>query len=202
MAPAPQHRRATRARSPALAALVAAALALATAAAVAAPSRPVVVRDPAGDPGDALDLTRVASSRAADGRLRAVLTFAGRVTAATLLATSGPPGSACLRIWTDDDADPAAMRPDRLVCVTASSRRRLRAGVFEQPDAGLPRRVGAAAVSASASGRSLVVRFSQSSLGRPPAIRLAAEATPPGCDRATCVDTAPDGGAVRRLRLR
>jgi hypothetical protein len=134
--------------------------------------------------------------------VRAVLTFAAKVAAGTLLASSGPPGSACLRIWTDPEADPAATRPDRLVCVTARSARRLRAGVFDQRDAGLPRRVGPASVKASASGRSIAVRFSQSSLGRPAVIRFGAEATPPGCDRPACVDTVPDGGAVRRFRLR
>ncbi|MEA2148515.1 MAG: hypothetical protein QOD69_345, partial [Solirubrobacteraceae bacterium] len=114
----------------------------------------------------------------------------------------GPPGSVCLRIWTAADADPTATRPDHLVCVTAGKDEKLRAGVFAQPDAGLPRRAGTATVTAGATGRSLVVRVSQSALGRPPLIRFATESTQPGCDRTRCIDNVPDGGATRRFRLR
>lgn len=177
-------------------------LAVAVVVAAAAPSKPVVIADATDDVTGPLDLQRVLLRRAADGRLRAVLTFAGRVTPATLLASSGPPGSACLRVWTTPDADPAAMRPDRLVCVTAASGDELRAGVYEQRDAGLPRRIAPASVTRNSSGRSLVVRVSQSALGRPALIRFAAESTRPGCERTSCIDTAPDNGAARRFRLR
>ncbi|HUR84664.1 MAG TPA: hypothetical protein VMY78_04905 [Solirubrobacteraceae bacterium] len=185
-----------------LPAVIAAAVALVAGVAAAAPSKPVVIQDAAEDVTGPLDLQRVSLSRASDGRLRAVLTFAAEVTPANLLADTGPPGSACLRIWTAADADPAAMRPDRLVCVTAGKDEKLRAGVFEQRDAGLPRRLANASVKPNASGRSFVVRVSQSSLGRPALIRFAAESTRAGCDRTSCVDSAPDGGAVRRFRLR
>lgn len=193
-----------RGRLRVLAAAVVAAtvMALGVAVAPAAPSKPVVISDPANDVTSPLDLQRVSLSKAADGRLRAALTFTGKVTAKTLLASTGPPGSACVRVWTAADADPSAMRPDRLVCVTARSDDELRAGVFEQPDAGLPRRAGSASVRANASGRSLVVSISQSSLGRPALIRFAVESTRPGCERPSCVDSAPDAGAVRRFRLR
>ena len=183
-------------------AVVAAGAPLVAAVALAAPSKPVVIQDASDDVTGAVDLQRVSLSRAADGRLRAVLTFAAKVTPATLLAETGPPGSACLRIWTVADADPAATRPDRLVCVTAGADDELRANVYEQRDAGLPRRVGPAIVKANSSGRSFVVRISQSSLGRPALIRFAAESTRPGCDRTSCIDNVPNGGAVRRFRLR
>jgi hypothetical protein len=107
-----------------------------------------------------------------------------------------------VRVWTDPEADPAATRPDRLVCVTADKDAKLRAGVFQQPDSGLPRRAGPASVTANASGRSFVIRVSQSALGRPALIRYAIESTRPGCDRTSCIDTVPDAGAVRRFRLR
>jgi hypothetical protein len=200
-APGEQPRRQRR-RVLCLVLLTVAAVPLAVAAAFAAASSPAVMKDPANDVSGPLDLRRAALRRTSDGRLRATLTFAGKVAASTLLASSGPPGSACMRVWTDPDADPTATRPDRLVCVTARSEDELRAGVFTQRDAGLPRRVGSASVKASSSGRSLVTRISQSSLGRPEVIRFAVESTRPGCESTACIDTVPDAGAARRFRLR
>ncbi len=184
------------------AAIAGAACALVISAAFAAASKTVVVSDPGDDVGGPLDLTRASLQRASDGRLRAVVTFAEKVTPKALLATSGPPGSACLRIWTDSDADPKATRPDRLVCVTARTEDELRGGVYEVTGAGLPERLADAAVSRNASRRSVVIRFTQSSLGRPQRIRFAVESTRPGCERASCIDTVPDKGAARTFRLR
>lgn len=176
--------------------------ALAATVAFAAASKTLVVADADNDVSGPLDLTRVSLQRGADGRLRAVVTFAEKVTPKTLLATSGPPGSACLRIWTNPEADPQAMRPDRLACVTARSEDELRGGVYEATGADLPRRLVDASVKRNASGRSIVIRFTQSSLGRPERIRFAAESTRPGCERPSCIDTAPGKGAVRTFRLR
>jgi hypothetical protein len=177
------------------------ALPLAVVAALAATTKPVAIDDAANDVGGPLDLQRVALHRASDGHLRAVLTFVGTVSAGTLLASSGPPGSACLRVWTDPAADPRAMRADRLVCVTARSADELRAGVYQQRGERL-RRVATPQARANRSGRSFVVRITQSSLGRPAFIRFSAESTRPGCERVACIDTAPEGGRVRRFRLR
>ncbi len=186
-----------------LAAASAAAVPLVVAAvAFAAPSKPVLVSDAVEDVSGPLDLQRAGLRVASDGRLRFVLTFAAKVTPKTLLAKTGPPGSMCVRLWTDADADPAATRPDRLLCVTADKDSKLRAGVYDQPGSGLPRRTGAAAVSTNSSGRSFVIRVAQSALGRPALIRFAVEATQPGCDRVSCIDTVPDAGAVRRFRLK
>ncbi len=171
-------------------------------AAFGAASKKIVGADPPGDVTGPLDLTRVSLQRAPDGRLRAVLRFADRVTPRTLLASSGPPGSACLRIWTGADADPKAMRPDRLVCATARSEDELRAGVYEVTGAALPKRLADASVKFSASRQIMVLRFAQSSLGRPPRLQFAVESTRPGCERPSCVDIAPDQGRVRVLRLR
>lgn len=188
-------------------ALLATAAACACAAAMAslafaAVSKPVSIPDAPDDASGALDMSRVSFQRSSDGRLRAVFTFASRVTPRTFLAESGPPGSACLRVWTMEDADPKAMRPDRLVCVTARSRSELRGGIYEVRDAELPRRVADASVKRASSGRSVVVRFSQSSIGRPQRIRFAVESTRPGCERTSCIDTVPDRGATRVFRLR
>jgi len=165
-------------------------------------SKTVVVADAGGDVSGPLDLARVSLQRASDGRLRSVVRFAGAIAPKDLLAPSGPPGSICLRIWTAVDADPRAIRPDRLVCVTARSSDELRGGVYEVTGPALPKRLADASVKRSRSGRSLVIRFAQSALGSPRRFRFAAESTQPGCERADCIDTAPDKGAVRVFRLR
>ena len=183
-------------------ALAAAGIAAAVPAAFAAPSKTVNITDPAGDVSAPLDLTRVSLQIASDGRLRATMSFAARVTSKAMLARSGPPGSACLRVWTDAKADPAAMRPARLVCVTAASAKAFRGGVYEVNGPTVPKRVADASVTATASGRSLVIRFTQSALGRPARIRFAGESTRPGCVAVSCIDVAPDGGAPRVFRLR
>lgn len=195
-------RRSRRARALAATGLVCVVAAVAAAAALGAASKPLVLRDAGKDVSGALDVTRVSLRRASDGRVRAVVTFARKVSARTLLASSGPPGSACLRIWTDFDADPAATRPDRLACVTARSSQELRGGVYELTGAGLPERVAGASVALTRSRRSVVIRFAQSSLGRPSRIRFAVEATRPGCARTSCVDRVPDSGRARAFRLR
>lgn len=200
--PARTERSTIRARLLSATAIAGATGAIVASVAFAAPSKTVVMADAGDDVGGALDLTRVSLQRASDGRLRAVLTFAEKVTPRALLASSGPPGSACLRIWTAPDADPQATRPDRLVCVTARSQDELRGGVYEMTGAGLPKRLADAAVKRNASGRSIVIRFTQSALARPERIRFAVESTRPGCERASCIDTVPDKGAVRIFRLR
>ena len=179
-----------------------AAAAVVVGAAGAAASRPIVLTDPSADVEGPLDITRFSLRRASDGRLRGVVTFAAKVTPETLLARSGPPGSACMRVWTEADADPTAMPPQRLVCMTARSDDALRAGVYQGARSGLLDKVDDASITATASGRSIVMRFTQSSLGRPQRVRFAVESTRPGCARTSCVDTVPDGRAVRSFRLR
>jgi hypothetical protein len=178
------------------------ALALAGGAgAFAAKSKHVIIADATRDVSGALDLQRISLSLARDGRLRAIVTFAGTITPKALLAGAGPPGSVCLKVWTAPDADPSATRPDRLVCATALNEHELRANVLRQVGTGLPTAVGSAAVRVNRSGRSLVLRISQSSLGRPALLRFAVESTRPGCERVSCIDDAPDK-AVRRFRVR
>jgi hypothetical protein len=179
-----------------------ATVAVVVCAAFAAASRPVVLTDPRGDVNGPLDLARVSLQRASDGRLRAAVSFAATITPKMLLASSGPPGSACLRIWTAAGIDPAATRPDRLVCVTARSEDELRGGVYEVAGADLPKRLTDASVRRSRTGRNVVIRFTQSSLGSPRRIRFAVESTQPGCESPRCIDTLPDGGAVKTFRLR
>ena len=180
----------------------AAICALVVSAALAATSRTIVVTDARNDVSGPLDLRRASLQRASDGRLRAALSFTDKLTPKALLAGSGPPGSACVRIWTNPDADPAAMRPDRLACVTARSDDEFRGGVYAIDGAGLPERVTGASVKITASRTSIVLRFTQSSIGRPQRFRFAFESNRPGCQRATCIDTAPARGRARTFRLR
>jgi hypothetical protein len=72
--------------------------------------------------------------------------------------------------------------------------------VMAERDGTLQRIAGATL--ARSSERTVVARFSQSAIGRPDSVRFAAEATPPGCPRLTCVDTAPNAPAVATLTLR
>ncbi len=178
------------------------AVALLGAAGALAATSTVVLSDGSEDVDGPLDLTRTSLSLASDGRLRLVATFAARVEAKDLRTRSGPPGSLCMKVWTAADADPTAMRADRLVCVTATDDDDLRASVLEQTEPGLPKRRGSASVALNGSGRSIVLRVSQSALGRPELIRFAVESTRPGCPRVSCIDQAPDDGAVRRVRIR
>jgi hypothetical protein len=184
------------------AAVLGTAAALLVAAGALAVTKRVVVSDPADDVSGPLDLRRVSLTLASDRRLRAVITLKDKVEPRGMLAGSGPPGSVCLKVWTAPDVDTKAQRADRLVCVTARDDETLRASVFEQRKAGLPRRLGSASVGISASRRSLVLRIAQSSLGRPELIRFAVESTRPSCARVSCIDVMPDDGVVRRFRLR
>src|SRR4051812_16051050 len=117
------------------------------ATAPAAPSSTITVRDAKGDARTNLDLQR-ASLKLTKGRLEASLTFAAAVTARDLLgAADAQPGSACLRVWTAEDADPANQAPERLVCVTARDKDHLRASVLRTRANATPERFGGARVS-------------------------------------------------------
>jgi hypothetical protein len=185
-----------------VAGLIAVAAALAATAALATPSKTVTITDEKGDVDGALDLQSVSFKLASDGRLRAAITVTQKIVPSKLLSETGPPGSVCLKIWTDEEADPAAVRSDRLVCVTASSKTELRATILDQSAPGLPKNLGSVPVALNESARSFVLRMSQSSLGRPELIRFAVESTRPGCVRVSCIDEAPASGAVRRFRVR
>jgi hypothetical protein len=177
--------------------LVACALAAAGAAPAATPGAAVVVRDPV-DTGGGLDLTRVQLGRAADGRMRAALTLAAPGRMRDLPADDGPPGSLCVRMWTG--AKPPGAFPDYLLCLTADARGRHMRGSLLVERGGALQRVASAAIARS-SARTAVARFSLSAIGRPRSVRFAGEATPPGCPRPACVDTAPNAPAVATLTL-
>jgi hypothetical protein len=184
-------------RTAALGGLAVAGLA---AVAAAAPSQTVTVRDARGDARSTLDVQRASLKRTNDGRLEASMTMAAVWDARTLLANDAPPGSVCVRIWTGADADPAAMPPDRLVCVTAKDDVQLEGAVLRDRDDGLPEQVATASVSRPTQ-RSVRIRFSQRAIGRPARLRAAFEATRPGCFGASCVDRAPDGARTVAFRL-
>ena len=116
--------------------------------ALAQTSKTATQADEKGDvAGGGLDLTRVSLGRASDGRLRASLTLAESWEASDLEASTGPPGSICLRIWTVAEAPDNP--PDFLICVTAAGEDELRASVLQgaaQPAATAGRQRGDLAV--------------------------------------------------------
>jgi len=160
------------------------------------PKVTVVVRDPV-DTAGGFDLTRVQFGRASDGRLRAALTLATPWRMRDLPAREGPPGSMCLRMWTVTKA-PGTF-PDRLLCITSDGRH-MRGSIYIERDGSLRRVAGATL--ARSSTRTVVARFPQGAIGSPAAVRFAAEATPPGCPRLACIDTAPNAPGVATLTLR
>ena len=198
MRPPAEDRRRPRARRLAVAAVLAACALAAAGSAPAATGDTVIVPDPV-DTAGGLDLTRVQLGRAPDGRLRAALTLAAPWRMRDLPADDGPPGSLCLRMWTTTK-DPGTF-PDFLLCVTADARgRHMRGALLVERDGALQRVTGV--VLARSSLRTVVARFAQSAIGRPASVRFAAEATPPGCPRPACVDTAPNAPTVATLTLR
>jgi hypothetical protein len=181
--------------------MAAAALAAAgAAAAVAATSpEPQTVTDAKGDVSSTLDLTRLSVARSADGRLRASLTLASAWDGADLLSKTGNPGSLCLKAWTT--TAPPDTTPDYLICTTADKDGELRGSILKQRANKLPERTAGAGVSRP-SERTVTLRFSQTAIGRPATLYVAAEATRPGCPRGSCIDLAPDAPKTLTLKLR
>jgi hypothetical protein len=158
----------------------------------------VVVSD-GRDTSGKLDLVRVSMGRGPDGRLRAVVTMDSSWDGADMVSSTGPPGSVCVRLWTAHQPKEGA--PDFLACVSARRDGKLTGGIFLARGEDFPRRAGDATV-ARPSGRSVVIRFAQSTIGRPSVLRFAVESTKAGCVRTSCVDTAPNAPSTRRLVLR
>jgi hypothetical protein len=171
----------------------------ASARAADAPS-PVVVKDAKDAVQGAPDVTRVQLGLTSEGRLRAAVTLSVGWVAHDLLASSGPPGSVCLRLWTV--TKPGAAPPDYLVCATSHQDGETMRGTVFQTKPGEALRAVASATVGRTSDRTMTLRFSQSPVGRPATIRFAAEATKPGCARVSCVDTAPDAPKTATFRLR
>jgi hypothetical protein len=162
------------------------------------------VTDAKGDVRSPLDLTRVALSRATDGRLRASLTVAAAWSGSDLLSDTGGgggggPGSLCLKAWTT--AEPPDTTPDYLICTTANADGALRGSILKQRANKLPERTGGADVSRP-STRTVTLRFSQTAIGKPATLYVAGETTRPGCPRGSCIDLAPDAPKTLKLVLR
>jgi hypothetical protein len=169
------------------------------AVAVAATPKPLVQVDAKGDVAGALDVRQFVFARGTDGRLRASLTLAAAWDADDLLAETGPPGSLCLKLWTA--AAPPDQTPDYLVCVTAAADGELRGSILKQRANQLPERTGSATVTRPTE-RTVTLRFSQTAVGKPATVRVAAETTRAGCTRGSCIDTAPDAPKFLTMKLR
>jgi hypothetical protein len=178
--------------------VVAAAGAGAAAVAQSGEPRSFVVRDARSDVRSSLDLTRMSLARGSDG-LRASITLAAPWDGEALLAADGPPGSICLKLWTH--SDPPDQPADYLVCVTAAKDAALRGTVLRERANQLPANAGKATLSRP-SERTVTLRFSQTSIGRPADVDVAAETTRPGCPRGSCIDLAPDAPKTGRVHLR
>jgi hypothetical protein len=162
-------------------------------------SRSQVATDPRGDVGDNdLDLTRVSLKRTSDGDLQASLTLAADWDGRDLLASSGPPGSLCLKVWTK--STPPDTTPGWLVCATADRTGALRGSILQERANKLPARTGGADVT-QPSDRTVTLRFAPSALGSPTKLYAAAEATRPGCTRGSCTDLAPDAPRYLTFKL-
>jgi hypothetical protein len=170
-----------------------------SAVALAAAPAPQSATDAKGDVRSPLDLTRVSISRSSDGRLRASMTLAQSWTGDDLVAASGNPGSLCLKAWTT--TAPPDTTPDYLVCVTADKDAQLHGSILKARANKLPERTGGADVSRPTE-RTVTLRFSQTAIGRPATLYVAAEATRPGCPRGSCIDLAPDAPDTLSLKLR
>jgi hypothetical protein len=187
----------------ALAATVAAGLLAAPAAAQAPVAQPVAVKDKRGDARGALDIVRVALERGVDGRLRGEVTMADDWVNNDLRAASGLQGSICLQLYTR--RQPGEEPPDYLVCATpAFGTDELVGRVLRDRSNGRARSVAAASLTRP-TGRTLYLRFSQTSIGRPAAVRFGSEAVTRAtkCPRPLgCRDTAPDAPSTAGLTLR
>lgn len=178
----------------------AAVLALSASAPAADTPSPVVVKDAKDAVAGAPDLTRAQIGLASDRRVRFALTLAAPWQPKDLMAGSGPPGSLCVRLWTV--TKPGAAPPDFLACITPRADAETTHGsVIKTIPGEAPQKVASAIVGRT-SDRTVTLRFSQTSVGKPKTIRFAAEATKPGCARVSCVDTAPDAPKTATFRLR
>ena len=160
------------------------------------------MRDPSGDSGRGkLDIARVSLGTSADGRLRAAVTMTAPWSPRDLLGHNGPPGTVCVRMWMGDRS-PSTSPPDYLACATvAADNDKLKASVMHERAGDLPERAGTATAT-KVSARTAVLRFGQSTIGRPATLRFSFEALPAGCSAIDCVDTAPDAPKSARLALR
>jgi hypothetical protein len=175
------------------------AVAATGAALAASPGKPVVVKEAAGD-APSPDMVRGELGRSSDGKLRAAITFAGAVSPKSLLSKTKSEGSICVRIYTA--ATPGLIPPDYLVCAAPDSKgKTFHGSVLAERVNALPRRVAKATVT-RASQKSLVLKFSQSSVGKPATIEFSFEAARPGCDTADCADTLPNSPDAAKLVLR
>jgi hypothetical protein len=181
---------------------VAVAALLGAAAGARATTNEAIVKDPKADvKRGKLDIVQASLTRGADGRLRANVTMAGAWVPSDLVASSGPPGSVCMKLWSATAQGDTL--PDHLICVTADrDGKELRGAITIERPGDLPTVTGTVSVSRP-TGRTVTLRFSQSAIGKPKSVTFVAESTAPGCARTSCIDSAPDpGGEQATLRLR
>ena len=161
--------------------------------------RAVVVTDAVDATSNPVDITRASLGRASRDRLKFSIRGAQDFDASDLIAKKGPPGSICLKLWTN--STPPDQVPDYLVCVTSDEDESYRASVLRERANRLPRRVAKATIE-DEGNRSITLLFRQASIGKPRKLRFAVESTRSGCARISCIDTAPAPTAAPELVLR
>jgi hypothetical protein len=157
----------------------------------------VVVADGADAVSGAVDITRISLGVASKARLKVNIRAAANWDASNLIASSGPPGSVCLKLWTT--STPPDETPDYLVCLTSTKDEELRASVLQERANQLPKRVARATIDQSK--RSVTLMFKQSAIGTPSTVYFAGESTRSGCIKASCIDLAPNAPKTGRLKL-
>ena len=156
------------------------------------------IRDDVSGDGP-LDVVRVALGRTSDGKLRAEITMAAPWSGEDLR----PGGSVCLRLHVRRDA--GADIPDHLVCATPVEEGPALAGrILRDRPNGLPAAAGRARA-LRPTNRTVFLKFAQTDVGKPAAVRFSAEVVTRGesCPEPFgCRDFAPEPPGARELRLR
>jgi hypothetical protein len=174
-----------------------------TAAAQRGAAFSVPVEDRQGDAGKGLDVVEAALGRDNKGRIDGRVRMAKAWGAADLRNDGAVQGSVCLRLYIANAAD--AEPPDYLVCATAPAEGdKLVGRVLRDQANGLPATVAKARLTRP-DKRTVRLRFSQKSVGKPERLRFGGEAVKYGAGCRSplgCRDMAPDAPNTIGIRLR
>jgi len=162
-----------------------------------------VMVDDEDDVSNVLDLERVTMTESRNGRYRVEVITWERWSVSDLVASSGPSGSVCVRLWTT--RQPSSRPPNYLVCATPDADgEKLVGQVLRDSGTSVPTKVASATVSGPDTRRRLAFAFTATSIREPSKVRFGVEAAQAsGCPRPRgCIDTAPDAPASRGFEPR
>lgn len=179
-----------------------AALAVLPAGAGGVPGGPVIVRDD-DDVSNVLDLRTVTLEQNRNGRIRSEIVTWEAWSVSDLVASSGPSGSVCVKLWTT--RQPSSRPPNYLVCAFPDKDgKKLVGQVLRDSGGSVPVKVASASVAGPDSKRRLAIAFTYKAIREPEKMRFGVEAAQAsGCPRPRgCVDTAPDAPGSRGFEPR